>query len=74
MRRYSVWPDVRHTTKYAVTPGQTLCLAYGPFSIAIHLSIFYEFIIVGGNAILEKPVARIVPAHMLNTKKNRSGL
>jgi len=24
-------------------PGQTLCLAYGPFSIAIHLSIFYEF-------------------------------
>ncbi|MBU1170218.1 MAG: hypothetical protein KKD44_11695, partial [Proteobacteria bacterium] len=35
MRRYSVWPDVRHTNKYAFTPGQTLCLAYGPFSIAI---------------------------------------
>jgi len=35
MRRYSVWPDVRHTFVYAFTPGQTLCLAYGPFSIAI---------------------------------------
>lgn len=29
MRRYRVWPDLWHTTKYAIPPGQTPCLTYG---------------------------------------------